>query len=158
MDPVCYRFGSFELQPMERRLLEAGALVAVGPRALRVLVVLVESAGHLVTKDELLAAVWPRVVVEENALQAQISALRKVLGAKAISTVSRSGYRFDLAVDRTAPASAAPQNNLPQPVTSFIGREKETEEVVRLLETTAVLTRTCACSSPVASDSTSRAK
>src|SRR5258705_10277170 len=126
MDPVCYRFGSFELQPMERRLLEAGAPVAVGPRALRVLVALVESAGHLVTKDELLAAVWPRVVVEENALQAQISALRKVLGAKAISTVSRGGYRFELAGDPTAPANASPQNNLPQPLPSFTGREKKT--------------------------------
>ena len=125
MNPVCYRFGSFELQPTERRLLGSGAPVAVGPRAFSVLVALVERAGHLVTKDELLAAVWPRVVVEENAVQAQISALRKVLGAKAIATVSRSGYRFELAVDRVAPASAAPKHNLPQPITAFIGRERE---------------------------------
>ena len=105
------------------------------------LVALVERAGHLVTKDELLAAVWPRVVVEENAVQAQISALRKVLGAKAIATVSRSGY-FELAVDRVAPASVAPKHNLPQPITAFIGREREMEEVERLLETTRVLTLT----------------
>jgi predicted ATPase/DNA-binding winged helix-turn-helix (wHTH) protein len=144
VNPVRYRFGSFELQPMERRLLEAGAPVAVGPRAFRVLVVLVERAGHLVTKDELLAAVWPRVIVEENALQAQISALRKVLGAKAIATVSRSGYRFELAVERVATASAAPEHNLPQPVTAFIGREREMREVERLLETTRVLTLTAA--------------
>src|SRR5258705_4856313 len=142
MDPVCYRFGSFELQPMERRLLEAGAPVAIGPRAFRVLVVLVERAGHLVTKDELLAAVWPRVIVEENALQAQVSALRKILGAKAIATVSRTGYRFELAVDRVANASAAPKHNLPQPVTAFVGRETEVQEIERLLETTHVLTLT----------------
>jgi predicted ATPase/DNA-binding winged helix-turn-helix (wHTH) protein len=142
LDPVSYRFGSFELQPTERRLLQAGGPVEVGPRALRVLVVLVERAGHLVTKDELLAAVWPRVVVEENALQAQVSALRKILGATAIATVSRGGYRFEMAVDRVAPESAAPKHNLPQPVTAFIGREREMREVERLLETTRVLTLT----------------
>jgi non-specific serine/threonine protein kinase len=142
VNPVCYRFGSFELQPMERRLLEAGAPVAVGPRAFRVLVVLVERAGQLVTKDELLAAVWPRVVVEENALQAQISALRKILSAKAIATVSRSGYRFELTVDTVAPVSAVPKHNLPEPVTSFIGRAREMLEIERLLESTRVLTLT----------------
>ena len=127
---------------MERRLLGAGAPVAVGPRAFSVLVALVERAGHLVTKDELLAAVWPRVVVEENAVQAQISALRKVLGAEAIATVSRGGYRFELAVDRVAPVSAAPKHNLPQPMTAFVGREREMQEIERLLETTRVLTLT----------------
>jgi non-specific serine/threonine protein kinase len=137
-----YRFGNFELQPMERRLLRAGVPVEVGPRAFRVLVALVERAGHLVTKDELLTTVWPRVVVEENALQAQISALRKVLGAAAIATVSRGGYRFELAVDRVATANPGPKHNLPQPVTAFVGRERAMREVERLLETTRVLTLT----------------
>jgi DNA-binding winged helix-turn-helix (wHTH) protein len=89
-----YRFGHFELQPDERRLLDSGSPVHVGPHAFDLLIVLVERAGHLVTKDELLERVWPSVVVEENTLQAHISALRKILGPKAIATISGRGYRF----------------------------------------------------------------
>ena len=142
VNPVWYRFAGFELQPMERRLLEAGTPVAVGPRAFRLLVALVERAGHLVGKGELLAAVWPHVVVEENALQAQISALRKLLGPKAIATVSRGGYRFELTVKLVEPESAVPKHNLPRPVTAFVGRKTEMQAIARLLETTRVLTLT----------------
>ena len=74
-----YRFGQFELQPCERRLLVAGTPVRVGRHAFDVLTVLVERSGHLVTKDYLLECVWPNLVVEENTLQAHISALRKLL-------------------------------------------------------------------------------
>ena len=63
------------------------------PRALDLLIALVER-GHLVTKDELLPQVWGKVIVEENTLQAHVSALRKVLGADAIATVPGQGYRF----------------------------------------------------------------
>ena len=142
MDTHTYRFGGFELQPLERRLLDAGTAVTIGPRAFRVLVALVERAGQLVTKDELLAAAWPGVVVEENALQAQVSALRKILGVKAITTVSRGGYRFETTVERTAPQVIALKGNLPQPVTEFIGRDKELREISELLQTTRVLTLT----------------
>ena len=68
------------------------------PHAFDLLVALVERSGHLVTKDELLARVWGKVIVEENTLQAHVSALRKVLGAEAIATVSGRGYRFTLDV------------------------------------------------------------
>jgi DNA-binding winged helix-turn-helix (wHTH) protein len=63
-----YRFGAFELQLDERRLLKDDLAVAVRPRALDLLVELVDQAGHLVSKDELLDRVWPKVVVEEAAL------------------------------------------------------------------------------------------
>jgi DNA-binding winged helix-turn-helix (wHTH) protein len=66
---VCYRFGRFELQPDERRLLAAGSSVRVGPHAFDLLIALVERSGRLVTKDELLERVWPKVIVEENTLQ-----------------------------------------------------------------------------------------
>ena len=102
---VRYRFGSFELRPVERRLLARGAPVAIGPRAFDLLVALVERAGHLLTKDDLLERVWPQVIVEEAALQMQVSALRKVLGRDAIVTVTGSGYRFALDV---ASASSEP--------------------------------------------------
>jgi DNA-binding winged helix-turn-helix (wHTH) protein len=91
-----YRFGHFELQPDKRRLLSAGAPVDVGSRAFDLLVMLVERDGCLVTKDELLERVWPKVIVEENTLQVQVSALRKILGPDAIATISGRGYRFTL--------------------------------------------------------------
>ena len=96
------RFGAFEIQPSERRLLHAGQPLAVGPRAFNLLVVLMERAGQLVSKDELLDRVWPNLVVEENNLQVQVSALRKILGAQAIATIAGHGYRFGAGVERQA--------------------------------------------------------
>src|SRR5258707_15735153 len=89
-----YRFGSFELQLDQRRLLKDGAPISLRPRAFDLLVALVDRAGHLVTKDELLARVWPKAVVEEAALHVQVSALRKIIGSDAITTVSGRGYQF----------------------------------------------------------------
>ena len=94
-----YRFGHFELQPTERRLLVDGQPVVAGPRAFDLLVVLVERHGHLVTKDELLERVWHKLVVEENNLQVQVSALRKILGQEAIETIPGCGYRFTLGLE-----------------------------------------------------------
>jgi DNA-binding winged helix-turn-helix (wHTH) protein len=98
--PRHYRFGAFELQLEGRRLLKDGAPISLRPRAFDLLAALVERAGQLVTKDELLARVWPRVVVEEAALHVQVSALRKVLGSDAITTVSGRGYQFTLQVTK----------------------------------------------------------
>jgi predicted ATPase/DNA-binding winged helix-turn-helix (wHTH) protein len=92
--PVRYCFDRFELQPGERRLLVGGAPTALAPRAFDLLVALVERAGQLVSKECLLEQVWPRLVVEENNLQVQISTLRKLLGPDAIATVAGKGYRF----------------------------------------------------------------
>ena len=140
--PLCYRFGRFELQPDKRRLLASGAPVDVGSRAFDLLVVLVERDGHLVTKDELLERVWPKVIVEENTLQAQVSALRKILGPEAIATISGRGYRFALELTFAGAESVLPKHNLPQQLTSFIGREKEIAELKELLVTTRLLTLT----------------
>ncbi len=89
-----YRFGRFELQPEDRRLLADGAPVALGARAFDLLVALVARAGQLVSKSDLLTLVWPDLVVEENNLQVQISALRKLLGPQVIATIPGRGYRF----------------------------------------------------------------
>jgi non-specific serine/threonine protein kinase len=140
-----FRFGSFELQPEERRLLSEGTPVSISPRAFDLLVALVEREGRLCTKEELLERVWPRMVVEENALQAQVSALRKILGADSIATVARSGYRFAPDVSRVVPepAPAPPRpHNLPQPQTTFIGREKEIAQISLLLGRSRLLTLT----------------
>ncbi|OYT92384.1 MAG: transcriptional regulator [Burkholderiales bacterium PBB3] len=98
-------FGTFTLQRHERRLLRDGQPVLVGARAFDVLCVLVENSGQLVTKNALLNAVWPGLVVEENNLQVHVSSLRRILGSNAISTVPSRGYRFTL---RVAAAQAAP--------------------------------------------------
>ena len=72
-----YRFGSFELQPEQRRLLMEGRPAALGPRAFDVLLALIERAGQLVSKNQLLDLVWPGLVVEENNLQVQISTFQR---------------------------------------------------------------------------------
>jgi len=92
-----YLFGRFDVRPDERRVFEAGEPVALGARAFDVLVALIDRRDRVVGKDELLALVWPGLVVEENNLPVQVSALRKLLGAEAISTVQGRGYRFTMA-------------------------------------------------------------
>jgi len=80
MDPPdTFRFGSFHLLAARRELRFNGAPVAIGSRAFDLLLALVRRRGQLATKDDLMAEVWSGRVVEENNLQAQISALRKVL-------------------------------------------------------------------------------
>jgi non-specific serine/threonine protein kinase len=136
------RFGAFELQLDERRLLKDGEVVALRPRAFDLLAALVGRAEHLVTKDELLERVWPKMVVEEAALHVQVSALRKVLGADAIATVSGKGYRFSLPVVRGEESSPSRKHNLPSQLTSFIGREQEIAELKESLATSRLVTLT----------------
>jgi predicted ATPase len=90
-------FGRFELQPERRRLLQDGQPLALGPRAFDVLLALAERRDRIVTKSELMDIVWSGLVVEENNLQVQISALRKLLGSSAIATIPGRGYRFIMA-------------------------------------------------------------
>jgi predicted ATPase len=143
--PQPYRFGPFELQPDKRRLLKDGATMSLRPRAFDLLVALVDRAGHLVTKDELLNRVWPQAVVEEAALHVQVSALRKVLGADAITTVSGRGYQFTLPVttgDGQADRASNPKHNLPYQLTSFVGREQEIAQLKELVITNRLVTLT----------------
>src|SRR5258705_10967461 len=143
--PEHCRFGPFELEPDKRRLLKDGATISLRPRAFDLLVALVDHAGHLVTKDELLDQVWPKVVVEEAALHVQVSALRKVLGADAITTVSGRGYQFTLPVtkgDDEADRVSAPKHNLPSQLTSFVGREQEIAQLEALVTANRLVTLT----------------
>ena len=86
--------------------------VAVGSRGLDILGVLIERAGEVVSKDEIIAAVWPGMVVQDNNLTVQISALRRALehgqpNGRYIQTVPGRGYRFAALVTRaTADASS----------------------------------------------------
>lgn len=91
-----YVFGSVEIRPDERRLIVSGTPVALGARAFDLLLLLFENRERVVGKDELIASVWKGSVVEDGNLTVQISALRKVLGSEAISTVAGRGYRFTM--------------------------------------------------------------
>ena len=93
-----YRFGPFRLDPEERRLEAAGGPVELTPKTFQILLMLVENAGHVVAKEDLLARVWPNTVVEEANLTQTVYSLRKALddgaGGVYIETVPRRGYRF----------------------------------------------------------------
>src|ERR1700748_1515153 len=143
--PERYCFGAFELQPDKRRLLKDGAPISLRPRAFDLLVALVDRAGHLVTKDELLACVWPGTVVEEAALHVQVSALRKVLGSGAIATVSGRGYQFTLPVAKDhgdENRASSWKRILPWQLTSFVGREQEIVQLTELVKTNRLVTLT----------------
>ena len=144
--PIEYRFDRFRLCPGERQLLEGERPLRLGARAFDLLVALVQEHDRAVPKDELIERVWPRVIVEENNLQVQIAALRKTLGQAAIATIPGRGYQFMLRLRDAGEAAAnplpAPRSNLPQPLTSFVGREGDLAELAKLLETTRLLTLT----------------
>lgn len=98
MPPARYRFDRFELRLDERLLYRDGQATPVAPRAVDVLAVLVSAQGRLVSKNELLDRAWPNLVVEDNNLHVQISALRRCMGEQAIATLPGRGYRFCLPV------------------------------------------------------------
>ena len=105
-----YRFLDFELSEGEFCLIRGGQRIALEPKALRVLTLLVRRAGHLVDKRELLESVWPNSFVEENTLTRTITILRRELGdssrdSKIIETVPTRGYRF------IAPVTALEEEN-----------------------------------------------
>lgn len=100
-----YEFKGFRLEPRERRLFRLGDEVAITPKAFDVLLYLVENAGHLVEKDDLMRSVWADSFVEEANLSRIVHTLRKILGEdsaenKFIETIARKGYRFVAPVER----------------------------------------------------------
>ena len=101
-----YQFGPFHLDVRERRLSRGDEVIPLRLKVFDTLLVLVENAGRLVTKQELLDSVWPETAVEENNLNHNVSVLRKALGDRAtgqqyIETVPRVGYRFAAPVEAT---------------------------------------------------------
>src|SRR5258708_295305 len=115
---LAYEFGPFRLEPAEHRLVCAGRAISLTGKALNTLLVLVERHGKLVSKQDLMRAVWPETAVEENNLDRNISTLRKALGDQAngesfIETVPRVGYRFVApVVESTTPQAKDPEQPL----------------------------------------------
>ena len=139
-------FGRFEIRPSQRTICAGGRTLAVGGRAFDLLLALAQRRDRVVTKQELLDLVWPGVIVEEHNITANISNLRKLLGADVIATVAGRGYRFTAACEPPAPSQvehpAAPAHNLPEQRTRFIGREAELDALERLFAPTRLLTLT----------------
>jgi predicted ATPase len=130
-------FGPFLLFPTKQLLLEHGKPVHIGTRALEILTFLVERAGELVSKDELIARVWPSTFVQESNLKVHVAALRRVLGDgragnRYVANVPGRGYRFvaevshsDVLLQEPAPAIASSRrNNLPALLSRVIGRDE----------------------------------
>ena len=94
-----YEFGSYRLDTKEKVLIHDGRAVPIQPKDLETLLVLVERAGHIVEKDELIEKVWPGVFIEEGNLSKRVFNLRQLLGAapdghQYIETIPKRGYRF----------------------------------------------------------------
>src|SRR6187455_391172 len=97
MDAI-YTFGSFRLDGAERLLYDGDAAITLAPKVFDTLVMFVENAGRVVSKERMLEEVWEGSFVEENNLAQNISLLRRLLGEskklRFIETVPKFGYRF----------------------------------------------------------------
>jgi DNA-binding winged helix-turn-helix (wHTH) protein len=142
-------FGRFRVLSHRRQLLADNMPVELSGRAFDVLMVLIEARGAVVTKDALMARVWPDRIVEENNLAIQILALRKALSADRdlIRTVFGRGYqlaaefragstRSDVSATAAMPEATSkpdfPPTNLPEPVSELIGRGAQLGEILDL--------------------------
>src|SRR5580704_13527262 len=135
MDESAISFGPYRLVAAQRLLLEGDTPVRLGSRAFDILAALVERAGEMVSKEELIARAWPTTFVEEANLKIQVSALRRALGDgqgdhRYIATVVGRGYNFVAPIRKEEPSRASPSptiapaalHNLPSATTRMIGR------------------------------------
>ncbi len=131
------RFKDWEICPQERRLVIRGADAVVGGRAFDLLCVLVAYRGRVVTKEELLDAAWPGLVVEENNVSVQIASLRKLLGPGAIATVAGRGYQLS-----TVPlqSKATESNLVPEDHAELLGRQQDLLAVLDRLSDSVMVT------------------
>lgn len=145
-------FGPYRVHPQQRLVLEAGRPLRLGRRALDILLVLLGQAGQVVSKQQLIAHVWPTSVVEESNLRVHIAALRKALGdgqngQRYIVTVAQRGYSFvaplsfePLACDSSQPSPEVFAHNLPLRRTRMIGRQALVDSLVSQLPQTRFIT------------------
>jgi DNA-binding winged helix-turn-helix (wHTH) protein/tetratricopeptide (TPR) repeat protein len=132
MAAVTYRFGPFLADRTRYRVVRAGEAVDLTPKLLDLLFHLLDHAGSLVTKEELLDTLWPGANVTENALSQAVSDLRHALedeagSPKFIKTVARRGYRFIAPVE-----SLDPQPIRPEP--SRVPPDVQTERTIAVMD------------------------
>ena len=156
---LVYELGEWEVDLTRRELRAHGVLVPIGGRAFEIIEVLVQSAGELVTKRDLMDRVWPGAIVEDNTLQFHISAIRKALGPDRgmLKTASGRGYRLvggwisrqentssADAIDLEPMRSTAEpfQTNLPAAASELVGRSIAVQHLHDLLSAYRVVTLT----------------
>jgi DNA-binding winged helix-turn-helix (wHTH) protein len=132
--PPSFEFGRCEVSLRRRELRRSGQVVDMGSRAFDILITLIEYRGRVVSKDELMGSVWPGRIVEENTLEAQVSALRRALGEdrRMVRTVSGRGYQFTGELKVLEPSEDLTPlrlDNLPVGVTPLIGREEAVRQI-----------------------------
>jgi predicted ATPase/DNA-binding winged helix-turn-helix (wHTH) protein len=153
-----YASGACEIDLARRELRVLGSPVPIGGRAFEIIEVLVQSAGELVTKDELMNWIWPGAVVMENTLHVHAGAVRKALGPyrSLLKTESRRGYRLlghwtvrhhDAAKPPVGPqqsrvAGGSPANNIPATTTRLVGRSAALQRLQDLVSAYRVVTLT----------------
>src|ERR1700680_629084 len=153
MDGHAISFGPFRLLAAQRLLLDSNGPVRLDSRAFDVLAALVERAGEVVGKEELIARAWPQTFVEESNLKIQVSALRRALGDgqgghRYVVTVPGRGYNFVAPVWDEEPARVSPPpaiaparaHNVPLAVTRMIGREEAVAALVSRLSRERLVT------------------
>jgi DNA-binding winged helix-turn-helix (wHTH) protein len=139
-----YSIGRFILQPF-RQLLCDGMPVAIRRKELDLISVLAMAEGMLVTKEELMAAIWPGAIVEDNALQVHIASLRKLLQPDAglLSTVHGLGYRLPATRSAVKHDQAIRMQSVADQATLRLAELMQSgDEIVALLATQVLLERT----------------
>jgi DNA-binding winged helix-turn-helix (wHTH) protein len=148
------RFGQFELRRKQRALLAGGVPVALGSRAFDILCALVDEAGKVISKEEVLAKVWPSTYVVEGSLRVHMAGLRKALGdgrngQRYIINIPMRGYSFVAPIERIdgeAPAGPVPSaprrdlSSLPTPLHRIVGRDQDAEALREQLERQRLVT------------------
>lgn len=143
-----HNFGRVAVSLECREVLVDGVPQPVGARAFEILELLIGAEGELVTKDQIMHAVWPKTIVVENNIQVHISTLRKLLGGKRgwIRTEAGRGYRLAPPADEAAramqgdPAVVPARAGAAQRTWPLIGREREVSELRSLVERELLVT------------------
>ena len=154
--PPVYAFGGWEIDLARRELRSRGVPVQLGGRAFEIIAELAKAAGELVTKNDLMDRVWPGAIVEDNALQVHIAAIRKALGTdrKLLKTAFGRGYRLlgSWTIQQEAPVRTAlvsdakrtpakrPTTNLPVATSELIGRGSAIDHLQELLSAYRLVT------------------
>lgn len=146
LEAAMIQIGALSVDFEQRDIRRHGASLRIGGRALDILEVLHRANGSVVSKDDIMDAVWPGLIVEENRLQVHVATLRKALGASRdlIKTVPGRGYLL-IANPPVAhavaphPAAAAPDADAAHP-TPFVGRQAELEQIVDMIDRVPVVT------------------
>ena len=153
-----YASGACEVDLARRELRVLGSAVPIGGRAFEIIEVLVQSAGELVTKDELMNRIWPGAIVAENTLHVHAGAVRKALGPYRglLKTKSRRGYRLlghwtlrphdaaeaPIGPRRIRSAEESPANNIPARPIRLVGRSAALQRLQDLVSAYRVVTLT----------------